>query len=116
MNLMVVFYYVPNNNTFIVTDAFCYPRQDNVPSIEFAYRIQKPYTVDGTVRYVEQYSWAGSYLSGSVKAGDTAMAPNMETPFAVFDRCRIRIRAQAGGAGTGKAIGYFKGYLTDEKS
>lgn len=106
------FYYVPDGKNLIITDAFCYPRFDNQASIEFAYRLEKPYTVDGTTRYTEQYVWAGSYISGT--NGTTNMAPNMSTPIIVKDRCRIRIRAKAGSAGNSKAIGYFKGYLIDE--
>jgi len=108
------FYYVPNGKNLIITDAFCYPRLDNQASIEFAYRTEVPYEVDGTTRYTEQYIWAGSYTSGT--NGTINMAPNMNTPIVIRDRCRIRMRARAGTNGDSKAIGYFKGYLIEEKT
>jgi hypothetical protein len=105
------FYYVPNNKNLIVTDAFCYPRSDNDESLEFVYKIQEPRTVGGSTNYLEYYKWAGSFITGA----STAMAPNMNSPVLVKEKCRIRMRAKSQ-AGTGKAIGYFKGYLVDEKS
>lgn len=107
------FYYVPDGKNLVITDAYCYPRLDNGAAIEFAYRAEQPYNVDGTTRYVEQYIWAGSYTSGS--NGTMNMGPNLNTPILVKDRCRIKMRARAGTAGTAKAIGYFKGYLVDKK-
>jgi len=106
------FYYVPNGKDLVITDAFCYPRLDNGAALEFVYRTEVPYEVDGTTRYTEQYIWAGSYTSGS--NGTINMAPNMNTPIIVHDKCRIRMRARAGSNGTAKAIGYFRGYLKDE--
>lgn len=105
------YYYVPDGKNLVITDASCYPRVDNGQSLEFAYKIQEPKVVGATTNYLEVYKWAGSYMN----SGAYSMAPNMNSPILVKDRCRIRIRARADAA-SGKAIGYFKGYLVDEKA
>jgi len=105
------YYYVPDGKNLVITDAFCYPRDTNLTSLEFVYKIQEPRLVGSTTNYLEYYKWAGSYISSTA----TTMAPNMGSPILVKDRCRIRMRAKAR-TGTGSAIGYFKGYLVDEKS
>ena len=105
------YYYVPDGKELIITDAFCYPRVDNNSSLEFVYRIQEPKTVGSSTNYIENYRWAGSFASGS----SINMAPNMGSPMLINDRCRIRMRVKSQ-SGSGKAIGYFKGYLVEEKS
>ena len=103
------YYYVPDGKNLVITDAMCYPRLDNATDLEFAYRIEEPKVVGATTNYIENYEWAGSYIT----SGSTNAPSSVITPIIVRDRCRIRVRARA--TGTGKAIGYFKGYLIYKK-
>ena len=105
------YYYVPDGKNLIITDAFCYPLLGNAFSLEFVYKVEEPKVVGATTNYIENYKWAGSYKSGS----SMNMAPNMNLPLLVNGRCRIRVRAKSSEA-IGSAIGYFKGYLVDEKA
>ena len=104
------YYYVPSGKNLMITDASCYPRADNKSSLEFVYKVQEPRVVGSTTNYIEYYKWAGSYKASS----SIAMSPNMISPLLVNQKCRIRMRAMAD-AGSGKAIGYLKGYLVDKK-
>ncbi len=90
----------------------CYPRLDNNNNLEFVYRVQEPKVVGSDTNYIENFEWAGVYkYSGSTNTPSTVI-----TPIIVKDKCRIRIRAKADTGAEGKAIGYFKGYLVDEKA
>jgi len=102
------YYYVPDDKWLIITDAYCYPRCDIGDSLEFAYRVQE---YKDTGEYIEKYRWAGSYRSG----GSVNMAPNMNMPLVVGDRCRVRMRVKSAYGDNAKAIGYLRGYLTEEK-
>ena len=104
------FYYVPDGKNLVITDASCYPQVSNEVSLEFVYKVQEPRVVGADTNYLEYYKWAGSFISGS----SISMAPNMNSPLLVKDRCRVRMRTKADAA-SGKAIGWIKGYLVNEK-
>lgn len=104
------YYYVPDGKNLIITDTMFYPMLDNGSNLEFIYKIEEPKLEGTTTHYIENNTWVGSYLV----SGDTSIQTTFNTPIIVKDRCRVRLNSKSDG--TGKAIGYIRGYLVEEKS
>jgi hypothetical protein len=108
------YYYVPAGKNLIITDAGCYPRLDSHASLEFAFKIEEPKIVGSTTNYIENYAWAGSYVSSNSNSSYN-MPTHLVTPMIVKEKCRVRMRVKSDGSDVAKAIGYFKGYLVEEQ-